>query len=120
MMWLVLFLPPLQLPFPLLVQIVRPRKSAVAMKLFLIATTKNLSPWANRNLALERVYCHLLVRGNYLFLPPFLGGVFKRFLSSGLELRVSTRFICLDVVCFTPSWFLHLAILEKGGNPYIE
>lgn len=48
--------------------------------LFLVATTKNLSPWANQNLASGRIYCHLLVRGNYLFLPFFGGMCFRGFI----------------------------------------
>lgn len=53
--------------------------SSGEIKLFLVVTTKNLSPWANQNLASGRIYCHLLVRGHYLFLPFFEGGVLKRF-----------------------------------------
>lgn len=95
-MWLVLVTCSVSFPISFLCRLSGPESQLWKVKLlFLIATTKHLSPWANQNLASGRIYCHLLVRGNYLFLPFFGGMCFRGFVfwfgAKGILLFYLTR-----------------------------
>ncbi|XP_036893835.1 nuclear pore complex protein Nup153 isoform X4 [Sturnira hondurensis] len=60
-MWLVLVTCLVSFPISFLCRLSGPESQLWKVKLlFLIATTKHLSPWANQNLASGRIYCHLL------------------------------------------------------------
>ncbi|KAM8789967.1 nuclear pore complex protein Nup153 isoform 2-T2 [Rhynchonycteris naso] len=60
-MWLVLVTCSVSFPISFLCRLSGPESQLWKVKLlFLIATTKHLSPWANQNLTFGRIYCHLL------------------------------------------------------------
>ncbi|XP_036111335.1 nuclear pore complex protein Nup153 isoform X1 [Molossus molossus] len=60
-MWLVLVTCSVSFPISFLCRLSGPESQLWKVKLlFLIATTKHLSPWANQNLASGGIYCHLL------------------------------------------------------------
>lgn len=120
-MWLVLVTCLVSFPISFLCRLSGPESQLWKVKLlFLIATTKHLSPWANQNLASGRIYCHLLVRGNYLFLPFFCGGMCFRGFVFWFGAKGIHSFYLSRCSLSHKSFPAFSYFRKRGNNPFIQ